>query len=198
MGIFDRLFGGSSVSAADQQLRNASFGVDGQESRNFQSISSLNRTDAMRKFPDFDVAYLRAAYPTGNSGDHASANISIIDQGLPRCVRKSLLLGRLSAYWTWKGDPPKAFCYAVHCLSATQGIEHTPGDVVGCINLLAEVFRACGQSTTSALLKRMNPGYDESPDMQQRIAKIAAKLTSKRYQETIAWGNNLISSKFSK
>lgn len=196
MGIFDWITGGGGDSAVGEELRGASFGIDGDETRSFQTISSLDRAEALRRFPDFDVAYLRAAYPTGNSGDHAAADVSMVEQGLPRCVRKSLLLGRLSAYWTWQGEPVQAFCYAVHCLAATGDIEQTPSDVVGCINLLAEVFAACGQATTSSLMNRLNPGYDESPDMQRRIAKIAGELASRRHRDTVAWGSGVIASKF--
>ncbi len=197
MGISNWLFPRrTGASRTDENLRTIVFGVDGNEKRNFRSISSLDPGDAMRKFPDFDVTYLRAAYPTGNSGDHATANVSILEQGLPRCIRKSLLLGRLSAYWTWKVDPLKAFCYAIHCLNATRSIEHNPGDVVGCLNLLTKVFSVCDHTTTSSILKRMNPGYDESAEMQKQITKVASKLASKYYKETVAWGNNLINSKF--
>jgi hypothetical protein len=159
--------------------------VDSKETRTFQVLAPLDREQALSKYPDFDLAYIRAAYASGNSGDHRNAKPHILKKGLGKCRRKSLLLGRLSAYSVWKGEAENALQHATNSLLATKAIPSTPGDLVGCINLLHTIFTTCGFNDVAMKMKQLNPGFEESPEMQSLIEKVARKLSSKRHSSAV-------------
>jgi len=100
--------------------------VDGVETRDWDLLQGLDRRAALQKYPDFDLAVLRAAYITPSIDDHEMADISLVKEGLQRCVRVSGLLARLSCWHAWNcrynefayGSASLAVQFAVHALLA--------------------------------------------------------------------------------
>ena len=165
--------------------------LDGSENRSHKILTGMDGVTAMRTFPDYDVAYIRAAYPTNNSGDHASAKPHFLEEGLRMCPRKSFLLARLSAYHVWKGNALDALNYAVNAVEASKYIETVPDLAGGCANLLAAVFLASGMS--AVVRKKFwlsDPSYNESPKMKLRIAAVAKELSQQRYREKVTSAAN--------
>lgn len=76
--------------------------IDELDSRNWKVLESLNRSAFVKKYPDFDIAYLWTAYPDRNADNHRSANPQMLLEGLTKSKVKSKILSRLSCYYSWK------------------------------------------------------------------------------------------------
>lgn len=107
---------------------------DPEESRGFANLGRSPGVeysqDELRKdvetHSDFDIAYVRAAYPTGRAEDHAHADISLLREGLPRCTVKARLLARLCNYYAWKGESLKALDWARRRRSSWESLPRGP------------------------------------------------------------------------
>ena len=163
------------VSAAYQDPEDPrSFAILGRASDVQYGQEELNKD--MESFPDFDIAYVRAAYPTARSEDHAHADTSPLLEGLTRCKVKSRLLARLSSYYTWKGEWLKALdlgAAAVLIGFPSEG----PGDMVQALALLEEAFLRAELPFEAALASRVSH-YLLGPDEAAAVERAAIALAS--------------------
>ena len=131
----------------------------------------------VEKFPDFDIAYVRAAYPTGASEDHAHADVSLFPEAIVRCTVKGRLLGRLSSYFTWAGDYLKALDYGAADVLLGDPSEG-PSDMVQVLVLLAGAFRRVGLEDDAGLALRVTAPYELGPIQAAAVERAAAALAS--------------------
>lgn len=170
---------------------------DGVETRDWQVLQSLPRDRWLAEFPDYDVAYLRTAYPTGNSGDHAAASAPLLLQGVFAARRKSWLLGRLAALAAWQGHGVEAFGFAVSCLLAAARVDvDSPGDLVGAANLVVVVLRQAGQAAVAERLERLLSRYDESKEMGAKYQAAAGLLARPEHRPLMLQAIGLLTQKF--
>ncbi len=122
---------------------------DEEETRAWELLKEIDRREALELYPDFDVAYLRAAYVTPSIHDHHMADKSLLEQGLDVARRKSELLARLSCWHAWNatqnefayGSASAAVRYAVQALAACGRLPTEPGSMFQAYRLLAELVR---------------------------------------------------------
>ena len=154
---------------------------DGVESRVADILDGLGGDDMVAQFPDFDLAYLAAAYP-GGPAEHGSANLTLLKAGVQSCVRKSWLLGRLSSYWLVKGDADKAFQAGVQSLLAASdtGAE----EVAVTINFLQPVFAGAKQKDLATKLETMQSVSDGPVDAKQ-IKKLVKKMGNRKSKAAV-------------
>jgi HEAT repeat protein len=139
----------------------------------------------LRDHPDFDVAYVRAAYPTGLSEDHEHADPAILREGLATCRRKSYLLARLSSYCTWHGDALAALDHAVAAVllgDPSQG----PGDMVQVMELLTVAFRKTGHLSEAVVAAGVQASYALGATEAAAVEKTAAVLADLNADE-VSW-----------
>jgi hypothetical protein len=122
--------------------------VDQDETRSWEILEHIDRREAVERFPDFDIAYLRAAYITPSIDDHGMAEIAILEEGLERSVRKSEILARVSCWHCWNcvendiafGSSAAAVKAGVHALLA-GGVPKGPGSRLQVWALVTELVR---------------------------------------------------------
>lgn len=123
--------------------------VDGEELRGWDLLQGLDRRAALERYPDFDLAVLRAAYITPSIDDHEMAERRVLEEGLEVCVRKSGLLARLSCWHAWNcranefayGSASAAVRFAVHALLAAPASIVPGTSAFQCHQLLVELTR---------------------------------------------------------
>jgi hypothetical protein len=139
----------------------------------------------LRDHPDFDAAYVRAAYPTGLSEDHEHADPAILREGLATCRRKGYLLARLSSYCAWRGDALAALDYAVAAVllgDPSQG----PGDMVQVMELLAVAFRKSGHLSEAVVAAGVQASYALGATEAAAVETTAALLADLNADE-VSW-----------
>jgi hypothetical protein len=123
---------------------------DGEETRSWEILKDIDRRHAVELYPDFDVAYLRAAYITPSIDDHAMADVSFLEQGLGPSIRKSEILARLAAWHTWNthsnefayGSSAQAVALAVQALVAVRELPpKSMGSMYQAYQLVVELMR---------------------------------------------------------
>jgi len=144
----------------------------------------------IREYPDFDVAYLRAAYPTRHADDHANANVRMLETGLVKSRVKHSILARLSCYYTWRGDPLKALDYAVGMLTATSEIPHDYGSPMQTLIFLSVVFEKVGLPQVSAKYRDCITA-ELGPEEATRVEKITTQL-AKHHNEEVIWAATML------
>ncbi len=150
--------------------------------------------DDVRRFPDFDIAYVRAAYPT-RSEDHANADVSILADGLLRCRRKGYVLARLSSYYTWKEEWLKALDFGTAAVLAGDP-SAGPGDMVQVLQLFCELFARVGLPSDAELAEQVQARYSLGPVEAAAVTKAAGALGSE-YPEDATWAAETVRSKLS-
>lgn len=165
--------------------------VDGAETRSSDLVDGLSGEEMVSQFPDFDVAYLNAACP-GGAADAGSANLTLLKTGVGSSVRKSWLLGRISAYWLIKGDADKAFQSGVQSLLAAS--DTNAPDVAGTIHFLQPVFAAAKQKDLATKLETMLPGTDAAVDAKQ-MKKVVKKMSNRKSKAAVSDAAALLFSK---
>ncbi|MBM4320787.1 MAG: hypothetical protein FJ125_12755 [Deltaproteobacteria bacterium] len=121
---------------------------DGEETRSWEILKDIDRRKAVELYPDFDVAYLRAAYITPSIDDHEMAEIGLLETGLQHAIRKSEILARLSCWHCWNthanefayGSSAAAVRLAVQSLAAGE-LPRGPGSKYQAYQLLTELMR---------------------------------------------------------
>lgn len=145
----------------------------------------------IEQFPDFDLAYLRAAYPNRLSDDHAHANEKILLDGLAKSKVKGNILARLSCYHNY---------YSSHELQtldyATAAVlfgdpSDGPGSMVQVVVMLAQAFDKVGQGKAANLLKRVKASYDLGPKQADHVSTTVQALVS-RHRKEVEWAARLV------
>lgn len=187
--------GGDEVTFDDAEAAAASGAFDtvpdGDEARGADLLEGLGGDDMISQFPDFDVAYLTAAYPAGPM-DHDSASEGLLQNGLHGSVRKSWLLGRLSSYHLAKGDPQQAFEYGVKSLLSTNDV--SAPEVAATINYLQPVFEATKHADLAAKLQSLKSLPNEDADFQKSLKKTVKKVSGRKNKALIAEAAELLRS----
>ncbi|MDY0060855.1 MAG: hypothetical protein RBU45_13665 [Myxococcota bacterium] len=135
--------------------------TDGDEPRSWEILKDIDRRQAVELFPDFDVAYLRAAYITPSIDDHEMAEPQVLEAGLPLAVRKSELLGRLACWHMWN-TTTNEFAYGSTAAAVRQGVQslvagplpRTPGSRQQVFALLTELMRLVDRKLSDELYFR--------------------------------------------
>jgi hypothetical protein len=165
--------------------------TDGTDTRTWDILQGLDVTDAVKKYPDFDIAYVRAAYPK-HAEDHQNANLQLLLEGLDKSIMKSRILTRLSNFYVWSGDAEKALNYAVQSLLA---LKTRPNELyVQPIILLREVFSAKGYQSEAAKLEAIRPRYTLGPKEQSDVTRIVRALSSPQYHNIVEQARNRLMS----
>jgi len=174
---------------------------DPEESRTVQDLTDPSAGDTaalnreLRDHPDFDAAYVRAAYPTGLSEDHEHANPAILREGLATCRRRGYLLARFSSYCTWRGDPLAALDYAVASVligEPSQG----PGDMVQVLELLTDAFRKTGHLSEAVTAAAVQASFALGPTEAAAVQTTAAVLAD-RYADEVGWAADTVRDRLS-
>lgn len=121
---------------------------DGEETRRWEILKDIDRRKAVELYPDFDVAYLRAAYITPSIDDHEMAEIELLQTGLERSIRKSEILARLCCWHCWNthandvafGSAAAAVRFGVQALAAGDP-PRGPGSKLQAYQLITELMR---------------------------------------------------------
>ena len=150
--------------------------------------------DDVRRFADFDIAYVRAAYPT-RSEDHANADVSILLDGVPKCRRKGYVLARLSSYYTWKEDWLRALDFGIAAVLVGDP-SAGPGDMVQVLQLFSELFARVGLPADAELAERVQARYSLAPVEAAAVTKAAAALGSD-YPDDARWAAETVRGKLS-
>lgn len=158
--------------------------VDGEETRTYLIMEKMDLAEAMAAFPDCDVAYLRAAYPTMNAEDHKNASVALLLEGLEKSARKSRILSRLSKYYVWCGEVEKALGYAVQTLLALQ-TRPLDDEYLQPIVLLKELFSFKGYEEEVARLEAIRPRYTLGGTEQSDTMKAVRTLGLPQYSEIV-------------
>ena len=162
--------------------------ADGVEVRLVDALDGLDGEDMIAQFPDFDLAYLLAAYP-GGPAEHRSANLTLLKTGMLSCVRKSWLLGRLCSYWLVKGDADKAFQFGVQSLLAAN--DTSAQDVAVTINFLQPVFASVKQKDLATKLETMQSVQDGPVDKKQ-LKKLVKKMGNRKSKAAVRQAAELL------
>jgi hypothetical protein len=147
----------------------------------------------VEKFPDFDIAYVRAAYPTGRSEDHAHADISLFPEGIVRCKDKARLLARLCSYCTWKGEWLKALDNAVAAVLIGVPSEG-PGDMVQVLFFLAAAFNQVGLHNDADLAMKVKAPYSIGPEEKAAVERAVTALASQNADD-VRWAADTVREK---
>jgi hypothetical protein len=147
----------------------------------------------VEKHPDFDIAYIRAAYPTSHSEDHAHADISLFAAGMARCKAKARLLARLSSYYTWKGESLRALDYAVAAVAIGDPSEG-PGDMVQVAVFLSGAFGRAGLGSDAELAMRVKAPYQLGP-VEAAAVELAAAALASQYAGDVRWAADTVRAK---
>ena len=150
--------------------------------------------DDVRRFPDFDIAYVRAAYPT-RSEDHANADVSILLDGVLKCRRRGYALARLSSYYTWKEEWLKALDFGTAAVLVGDP-SAGPGDMVQVLQLFCELFVKVGLPSDAELAERVQARYSLGPVDAAAVTKAAEALGSE-YPGDATWAAETVRSKLS-
>ena len=165
-----------------------SFAVLGRAPGVEYSREELNEDVA--KFPDFDIAYVRAAYPSGASEDHAHADVSLFPEALVRCTVKGRLLGRLSSYFTWAQDYLKALDYGTADVLLGDPSEG-PSDMVQVLVLLAEAFEQVGLHDDAGLVGEVKAAFRLGSDEAVAVRRASTTLSS-RHADDVRWAADTV------
>ena len=149
--------------------------------------------DDVEKYPDFDIAYIRAAYPTGRSEDHAHADISRFPEGLASCKAKARLLGRLCSYSTWKGEWLKALDLAVAAVLIGDPSEG-PSDMVQVLNFLTAAFLKLELVDEAFLATKVRAPYNLGSEEQAAVNRAVTALTGE-YADDVRWAADTVREK---
>ena len=147
----------------------------------------------IERFPDFDIAYVRAAYPTTLAGDHGHADLSRLPEGLARCKVRGRILARLSSYSVWNGDCLKALDCAVAAVLFGDP-SAAPGDMVQVAVLLSSAFAGAGLHGDARLAIKVNDRYELGLDEEAAVKRAAATLAS-QHAEDVRWAAQTVRTK---
>lgn len=171
---------------------------DPNESRTYRMLESAKSSPLewkssqlnadLENFPDFDMVYLNAAYPTGRSDDHQNAKVDILFEGLTRAKTKGDILARLSCYYTFKSDPLRSLDYATAAvLIGDPG--HGPGSMVQVMFLLARCFGKVGFQNAADFAKTLKAPYNLGPTEDADVDREVKVLCSVHSGE-VQWAAN--------
>jgi len=169
---------------------------DPEETRSFgilgdpQGMSTADHEANCRAYPDFDIAYVRVAYPTQRSDDHAHADVTVLLNSLGQCRRKALLLAQLSSYYTWSGDVLKALDFAT--ASVLLGDPSLgPGAPVQALDLLIAAFSAIGLDRDAETARRVKAPFVLGPTEAAAVAKAASVLAA-HHEPEVRWAADAV------
>jgi len=149
----------------------------------------------LREHPDFDVACMRAAYPTMRGEDHAHANAALLRDGVVRCRRKAYLLARLCSCCTWQENWLAALDYAVAAVvigDPSQG----PGDMVQVMELLAATFKRAELLSEAVAVDWIKARYVLG-DVEAAAVQTAARWLAGQHAEEVIWAADTVREKLS-
>jgi len=174
---------------------------DPEETRTVQDLTDPTAWDKaalereLRDHPAFDVAYVRAAYPTRQSEDHEHANPFILREGVATCRRKGYLLARLSSYCSWQEDSLAALDHAVASVlvgDPSQG----PGDMVQVLELLAIVFRKTELFSDAVIASAVQASYTLGSTEASAVER-AARTLADRHAGEVNWAADTVRERLS-
>lgn len=179
--ILSRLFG-RKKKTQDKPILARKY-IDGEDYRDWLILKDLDPMEAVRKYPDFDVAYVRAAYPTLKLEDHENANVGLLLEGLEKSIVKSRILAQLSNYYVWNGDAERALDYAVLSFLTLEGLPDQR--YLQPLVLLQRLFITKGFLEEAEKLREIKPNYALGHKEQADVKKIVGTLASPSYDKKV-------------
>ena len=149
----------------------------------------------LRDYPDFDVACVRAAYPTRRAEDHAHANATLLRDGVLRCRRKAFLLARLCSYCTWQENWLAALDYAVAAVVIGDPSDG-PGDMVQVMELLSLTFKRAELIPEAVAVDWVKASY-ELGGVETAAVQAAARSLAGQHAEDVARAADVVREKLS-
>ncbi len=152
--------------------------TDGEESRNWTILKSHDHKTAHLSFPDFDVAYFRAAGTIESEGQPGTWGQDVLRAGLTQSHRKSLLLFALAADSAFRGKGHAAFVYSVQAVHAAPAIPRDSGAHVYACFALYYFFQhdpAKGDPSIPALVGMNSPPIEIPSYWADMISQAMAK-----------------------
>ena len=136
-----------------------------------------DREAAIRDFPDFTTAYMRAAYPN-HAEDHENANIEFLHMAIGKVRQESRIHAKLGCYAMWSGDYELGFRRSVQCLIMDPEKHFEPGDRLCCDALVRGVLAANGYE-----MPRLATGADMGPREEEIVEKATDALSDPKYRD---------------
>jgi hypothetical protein len=177
MNVFTNLFGSSRSKEA--WLVEFQKYTDKPEERTWRVLADLDDALAWERFPDFDIACIRAAEPIDKElpGEWDEA---LLKKGLEKCPRKSNLLFDLSANMIFQGKGKEAFITAIQAIHAAEAISPDPGNHVYPFYFLYAIFSEIEEHTygiapLTDLLKMHKPRINIHAKNYTLIVELAEK-----------------------
>lgn len=155
---------------------------DEPDRRTYLDLGNMAYDEAVARHPDFDVVYLRAAYPTNDADAHASARIDVLELGLTTARVKSRILARMSCYYAHHGDAHKAFVLAVQALRTDPSPVEFPGSQVQCTALVAGVLEAHGLFDAAAAVGRTSVRFTLGPASRGSVERTIRQLAGEEHR----------------
>ncbi len=169
---------------------------DPSESRSWTILKGVPLSQVVHRHPDFDAAYIWAAYPTMNSDDHTHAKIEILLEGLVKCKVKSGILARLSCYYTWKGEDLKALDYAVAAILAARNPPRLgqTGSIIQVLIFLQSAFQKVGLDHEAAIVKNFSWDVQLGSKHDADVVKTTGSLKN-RHKKEVIWAASVLRDK---
>jgi hypothetical protein len=167
-----------------------SFEKDEQEFRNWSLLTEYaDMREAIEDYPDWDAAYLRAAYPTGFSEDHTHARPEFLRLAIGKVKAESSIHARLSCYEIWSGNYEQGFCEAVQSfLLAPLRPCDGPSDKVPCSILVAGVLAEHGFRAAASAVSSAGDGYDLGDEEGLAVKNAITKLSKRSHRAVVTDG----------
>lgn len=148
----------------------------------------------IERFPDFDVAYLWAAYPDGNSDHHRNAKEPILLEGLLKAKVKSNILARLSCYHMNRHDSElKSLDYAIAAVFLGDPMDG-PGSMVQAVLFLAEALDKVGLNKMATQTRKVKAPYQLGVEEAKNLDYEVKSLCSK-YPKEVEWASKILQMK---
>lgn len=153
------------------------------ELRDWTIFSNSDNEVARKCFPDFDVAYTRAIEDTRRISER---DMQLLEEALPKCVRKSLILSYMFMYYRKRGNSLRTFEYAVRTTLAMcrpglvfRGISVELSDA---LHLVETVFRLSSDEETAKMVEKkfFSQHLKLNSENKQEIYQLAEAIRSQK------------------
>ncbi len=201
MSFFYKLFGGMSkvnkVTPADPAILRKYY--DTEETRSWTVLQDCDQKTAYKKFPDYDVAYIRAAGPIESSGIPGTWNNELLLEGLNKCKFKSRLLFHLSANNIFQNNGLEAFIQSIQAFNAITNLPAGAGPHVYVYYYLYYIFdhiqSPVNTISVCKLIAMNSIGVEISSSENSQIKKVAENSCRQINQEVIDEAEKIMRSK---
>ena len=176
--------------------------LDGDENRSWAVLKGYDQKTAYKEFPDYDVAYIRAAGPIESEGVPGSWDNEILLEGLNQSKLKSKLLLHLASNNIFQKKGKDGFVQSIQAFNSAKHIPPGPGPYVYVFFYLFYVFKLAATSnhdvSAADLIAMNSPGIEISSRENSLIKKVAQETVKQLENQLISEGEKIIRSRFKK